>query len=671
MNIEDIDPLNSAVEVAKEPITYAIGKLFRGFMSMDIFDKYSSCHGEMLKAQVQSVRILGMTKPIELKNLYYPAYVTENIARRSYHSEWLDGKEKNQARKSKKIEKKANNVLAEEYIAQNKRVVVLGGPGAGKTTLLKFIALSGVDGDVYRKSNIKNRLFPIFVQLPKFAKEEMEVFDYIVKEVQEKTDEYARDFYLRALSSEDTIVLLDSLDEVGSSHRIDLIDKIKNFGVKFPNVRIVLSCRAADYHEILEDYTEVEIAKLSEDAVRSIVKAWFNDMGEGEKADRLISLLNNDEGVASLTETPLLLSLLCIQYKHDLSLPKRKTELYRRCVDALLKDWDTTRNFRRDTKYSQLSDDKKEKIFENIAGANDVEEYDSELDAGVVVGIVEDFLRRMGESSADAVDVIREMESHHGIIEKASVGTYAFSHFSMHEYFLARYICAKRKELVVFKAHYENDAWFGVLQFIVALMDDPSQVFEFLKEKSNMRGLKNYPPMAKRLRHLWLMFKCLSVGVSIDPHLRSLICEHIANSQFEMAKIYMNDKIFPVANFVRGDIRHTFFYIDKKRSSLADSLLPYRYLSNEILISPQDCYADFVIGYFDEINSNDVFMSDLARHAFLVCLILPLASLRPAWVISKLDFIIENSKHPSFKIIVQNNKVYVEKTYGKVDRYLI
>ena len=74
----------------------------------------------------------------------------------------------------------------------------------------------------------------------------------------------------------------------------------------------------------LSEYKCINLSERysSEDAVPVIVKAWFGKEG-ASNAKKLLVHLKNDSAIASLTENPLLLSLLCIQFKHDLSLPKR------------------------------------------------------------------------------------------------------------------------------------------------------------------------------------------------------------------------------------------------------------------------------------------------------------------------------------------------------------
>lgn len=352
----------------EEPAKQAIDSVFAGINdfveSLDLVRKYRSCHLDITKSMVSQIKILGMQQPYDLQKIYYPTMVSTDIRRRIYKPDWgkIDGQQKATVPVPVKTEE-----YGDHYFEVNPRTVVLGGPGAGKTTFLRFVALAYCDKSVFEKTNLKSKCLPAYVHLPSIAREHVDILDAIAEPVIRRTDERARLFFERLVESGNCAVLLDSLDEVPSPERAWVVDKIKDFSRRYPQARIAITCRTADYHQVLDGFNEVEISKLTRQGVKKIIDAWFSrDPG---KAVKLLGMLETDGAVAALTETPLLLSLLCIQYKNDLALPKRKTELYRRCVDALLRDWDATRNFRRDTQYSQLSDDRKEFIFENVAGA--------------------------------------------------------------------------------------------------------------------------------------------------------------------------------------------------------------------------------------------------------------------------------------------------------------
>lgn len=609
----------------EEPIKDSFKSVFNGVNtkveSLDLFKNYRRIHFELLRHQVSSVKILGMQQPVDLKELYYPASVSTNIRRRIYAEEWKSIESKERSKKPPQLKPTHR---ADAYISENNRVILLGGPGAGKTTFLKFIALAYTDKSIFENTKFNSSYLPIYIHLPLLVKDNIEIIDAISGPLEARTDEFAKDFYIRLLEKSACILLLDSLDEVPLESKSATIDKIKSFAKLYPNLKIVVSCRTADYEQVLEDFSEVELTKLTKEAIKSIVIAWFGK--DKEKSSKLLALLQNDETVSSLTETPLLLSLLCIQFKNDLALPKRKTELYRRCVDALIRDWDTTRGFRRDTAYSQLSDDGKEKIFEAIAGGTSINSIEYEMDEAVVLHHISDEIARFSLDANNAKGILLEIESHHGVLEKCSAETYQFSHGTMHEYFAARYFVAKRLEMEVIKKNYENEGWHNTIVFVASIMDDPSSYLRFLVTKSSMEKFQNYPAFARRITHLWLLYRCLATGVSIPPALRKDICNHLVKSQIEMLIQLHKDGVLPYAAKIQNGVRQPIFYYKNARKSLEVVLKSYRSLMNEIVMSPVKEYAEEVSNILPSLASIGNFY---ARAGTVTCIMVPIADLKP------------------------------------------
>jgi hypothetical protein len=651
----------------EEPIKSSIQSVFSGLNSkiesLDVFNLYKNVHFEILKSQVSVVKILGMQAPMNLKTLYYPANVSTDIRRRIYAPEWetingasvdsdvkldinkVDGElSKNLVYKvgaikvvKSKVGKKLTGItaceLGDEYISKTNRVVVLGGPGAGKTTFLKFLALAYSDKDIFSKTKLNTSSFPIYLQLPLLAKDSGSVLDYISSPLVSRTDEYAYVFYARLIESGLCTVLMDSLDEVPVDARKALIQKIKEFSSRYPKAKIVISCRTADYDQVFEDFSEVELTRLTKEAVASIVKAWFGK--QSDRAEKLLTLLENDEAVASLTETPLLLSLLCIQFKNDLALPKRKTELYRRCVDALIRDWDTTRGFRRDTSYSQLSDDRKEKIFEAVAGSTCSEYISYEFHESFLLQTISDEIARFSLDPNDAKGILVEIESHHGVVEKCSAEMYEFSHGTMQEYFAAKYFVAKRMEIDVLRKNYENEAWHDVILFMSSMMDDSASVLQFLVDKSSMEKFQNYPAFGRRLAHLLLLYRCMAMGVNVNPSLRSSICSHLVNSQINMLQQINSDGVLPYAARSPNGVRQANFYYKKGRNSLDKVLQPYRILMNQMVLSPIREYSDQVIEAVRKIEIGSG--KDMYKNLGLAtCLLVPVSEANPSFFLEKM-----------------------------------
>lgn len=649
----------------EDPAKQSINSVFSGMNakieSLDLFNKYYSQHIRMLRDEVSTIKILGMAQPEKLLSLYTPAKVSLTIARRLYAAEWHKADSTNGVPKmgiARGKTKKGELVFGDEYVEGNGRIAVLGGPGAGKTTFLKFLALAYSDQQVFSESRLKSSKIPFFIPLPLIAKNHISIFDYLLNPIQIKTDTYAKDFLNRVLNNGHAVILLDSLDEVPRDARPEVIESINEFCRLFPETKVVVSCRTADYREVLEKFYEVEIAKLETSSVEKIIKAWFST--DKFKAETLCRLIKQDRSIADLTETPLLLSLLCVQFRHDLSLPKRKAELFRRCTETLLRDWDTTRGFRRDSAFEGLTDFNKEKLFDEIAGNFTVSDFAFTFPKTELLNQIRAFNQRVGLLKEDAEGILLEIDQHHGILEQFSQDDYGFSHTSFQEYFAAKHLISKRLERKIVQAKYDNQDWYPIIEFIVSLMDDPTEIINFLINKSSLTGLTNYPPMAKRTTWLYLLYRCLATKPYVEPTVRANAIEHLIDSQIQIARIYGMGGVFPIAQYINGGIRHPFLWTTR-RPSLTDALAPYRLLSNEILNSPLDGYADAVFRkvstidkHLDTISLSDSLKAltvnererqdrlekskkQYLKNSLIANLVTPLARLAPSLVINSLS----------------------------------
>jgi predicted NACHT family NTPase len=611
--------------------------------SLDLLNKYENASRAYVKAQVEYVQILGMSQPVNLADIYSTTMISTSIHRRLYSTEWaeLDAQqwhEKNGKHKS--------TVRADDFIEKENRIVVLAGPGAGKTTLLKYTALSYIDDDIFDKSNLKTKKEPFFVSLPELVDTDFSVVEFIAERIKSKTHEYAIEYVKRKLDKGDAVVLFDSLDEVSNIFKDKAFKIIENFSKEYIAAKIIVTCRVADYDRTIEGFFEIEISRLTDKAIKKIIRAWFKD--RPKKAKELIGHLSVDKDVYSLTETPLLLSLLCIQYANDLNIPNRKTELYSRCVDALLRLWDTSRGFRRDSAFAALTDDRKEKLFADVAYRFLCKKEGKYIfPEKELTSVIAEFIQKYAIKKELAKEIINEIESHHGILEKYSAESYSFSHVSFQEYFVAMAVVAKRKELEFVKANLSNLKAASIIIFMVSLMDDPSAILTLLMQRSNLSGITTYPAMSKRTELLSLLYRCMNSGVCIPPELRKEIYEHIANSQIDISKIYSKATTYPIAKLEGDGVRHMFFHVGKPRNTLSAALLSYRKLSNEILLSPNITYSNIAIGIIDEYKIEDGFNSKIIETSIKSCLLVPLVGAIPNKVLEKLEVLNELNNNDS------------------------
>lgn len=636
----------------EEPIKNSINSVFKGVNAgvehLDIFKKYQTAHIESLKSEVQSIKLLGMSTPAKLTEIYNPARVSTTIQRRLYTEEWIQA---DSAPQKQRTSKEKDLIDGDSYVESNLRTVILGGPGAGKTTFLRYLALCYIDKPTFQNSNLKSSKLPFLVYLPEFSKApEDSLFDFLARPIEKKTNEHAKGFLERLLKKGQCVILLDSLDETKKAIRPNVLAKIKQFCNTFPNTKIVLSCRTADYSENLETFHEVEISKLNKAAVHKIVRAWFSE--DSVKARELCNVIDNDKAISSLTETPLLLSLLCIQFRHDLSLPKRKVELFKRCSEALLRDWDTTRGFRRDSSYELLTDQSKERLFESIAHFFTAENFTFVFPKSKVLNLVEDFCSKLGLDENDALPILIEIDQHHGILEQFSQDHYGFSHTSFQEYFAARSITSKGFGLKLIQQKFDSEEWYPIIEFIVAMAEDPSDMILHLIQKSNLAGLSNYPPMAKRTTWLYLLYRCLSSGPFLQKNIREKAISHLITSQIEIARIYGEGGVYPMSQLMEDGIRHPFYWTNK-RPSLSSALKPFRQFTNEILKTHLPGYPEAVLEIIPRLDNEIKTNSQMLRDALLINLVTPLSRTHSSEVYKTLENYSQERKNQLIAKIIE------------------
>jgi energy-coupling factor transporter ATP-binding protein EcfA2 len=589
-------------------------------------------------ADLRYIKILGMEQPVDLFDLYSPAMISSAVSGRLYDQEWLDISNLGKKQITNK-RRSRQTIHADIFVEKNNHVVVLGPAGSGKTTLLRHLALSYCNKKLFDGSNLVVQRFPFYVTLYTYcqkAESGISIKDYFASQLQQYTDQYASDFIDRVFKNGMAAVFLDSLDEVPLQYRAKTLLEIKEFTVGYPNNKVVVSSRTADYNPIHDCFVECELARLSDKAISKIINAWFSS--DSEKAVKLQVHLANDDGVHSLCETPLLLSLLCIQFKHDLLLPKRKIQLYRRCVEAFLRDWDAGRGFRRDSAYSQLSDDRKERIFETIAGAFFKDGPRYVFPEEQLVTHIESCCDRYEIRTTEARNVLKEIEAHHGILERYSADSFMFSHLSFQEYFCARQIVSSRQEMAIVREYYKDERWSNVIEFSIGLHQDPKDILGRLKQFSTVDGIRNLPSLATRIKTLTLLYRSLVAGAAVTQEYRNELYDHIINSHLKMVETFELAGVLPMATLSAGTISHTFVY-RHIRPTLPLAFQPLGVLANEILNTAPDDFTARVVERLNPIDLNGDEQDAFKKASISLCLAVPISFSRPQVMASLLEFV--------------------------------
>ena len=210
------------------------------------------------------------------------------------------------------------------------RVLIKGIAGSGKSTLLARLAYGWAQQNC--NSPLTNFDLLFIVSLCKVDKDNDSLIDAILQQIPDDTNiaEHQLHEFITTNSSK-IIILLDGLDE----YAIDIDKRGKQNGInrilQFEALRdchVIVSTRP---HKLLNIkyqsiYISVNLTGFSSDNVDLYITKFFD--GNSEMADGLRRKLKESDILTSLSNTPVMLMLMCLLWQGREQLPNTQSELY-------------------------------------------------------------------------------------------------------------------------------------------------------------------------------------------------------------------------------------------------------------------------------------------------------------------------------------------------------
>jgi hypothetical protein len=451
--------------------------------------KYTERHGIL--------KVLGMRESVPLELVYTAVQFLDDRAIRSFESvetlEQVYRRAKQRSFQPEDCQKQEGLKVAN----QKQYLMVLGGPGAGKSTFLRRMGLEALKG---KKGNLKHACIPVFIELKKFNTGEINIEKEIAQEFRICGFPSHEEFTAKALEQGKLLILLDGLDEVPTERMNEAIRQIQNFVDLHDQNRFITSCRVAAYRHNFRRFTDVAMADFDDAQIENFITNWFRS--EPQTGQDCWQKLNNEEhrSAKELTQTPLLLTLVCLLYQRSRKFPTNRATLYERALRVLLEEWAAEKGIPHEDIYRGLDTKRKEMMLSEIAH----HAFQADrlfLPRREITDQIEQLLKEMlpDEKFIDGTAVLKSIEVQHGVLVERAEGIYSFSHLTLQEYLTAQYIDDHRQIETLVTEHLTDERWREVFLLVAGLMRGGADDLLLLMEKEAQKYI-NTPKLKALLR---------------------------------------------------------------------------------------------------------------------------------------------------------------------------
>ncbi|MFB8029166.1 MULTISPECIES: NACHT domain-containing protein [unclassified Streptomyces] len=222
--------------------------------------------------------------------------------------------------------------------------VILGDPGAGKSTASSVIGCRWTEGG-------RGVCYILKIRNIDFTRSGFDlvatISAMILNSLQQRV---TAENISRSLVDGSALVVFDGLDELAETIPGRLASHaIEEASLAYPLARFLVTSRRLGYTAVQLDQSVFHTYTLQPfdvGQVRSYALKWFAFRAEGSEKQLELAVadfMDASESIPDLRENPLLLAVICLLHAGHSELPRSRPKIYRKCVELLLRTWDSHR----------------------------------------------------------------------------------------------------------------------------------------------------------------------------------------------------------------------------------------------------------------------------------------------------------------------------------------